>query len=57
MDTNAPRCYGGALFYKGKIGVIISIIHYIPHYTSIFPNFNQSGNLEFAPKKSKSWAM
>jgi hypothetical protein len=25
LDTNAPRCYGGALFYKRKMGVMVFV--------------------------------
>ena len=35
MDTKAPRCYGGALFYKGKIGVIL-FVNQILHVLRLF---------------------
>jgi hypothetical protein len=25
LDTKAPRCYGGALFYKRKMGVMVFV--------------------------------
>ena len=53
MDIYAPRCYGGALFYKGEMGVIVFVNQILHIFTSIFPNFKQSGSLEVCPKKIK----
>lgn len=36
MDTHAPRCYGGALFYKGKLGVILFVNQIFPVLRLLF---------------------